>query len=96
VNLRDHLQALPPDALLPAGWLLAQLDSEPRLAPQAGPTPSPAPDEMLTAEEAGRRLGMSRRWAYEHADELPFTRRLPGGALRFSSRGLERWKESRR
>jgi excisionase family DNA binding protein len=54
------------------------------------------PDHLLTAKEAGSRLGVDKRWLYRHADELPFTRRLTGGTVRFSARGLERWKESRR
>jgi hypothetical protein len=54
------------------------------------------PDQMLTAEEAGGQLGVGVRWMYRHADKLPFTRRLTGGTLRFSARGLERWKETRR
>lgn len=53
-------------------------------------------DRLLTAEEAGKRLGVGRRWIYRHASTLPFTRRLTGGTLRFSERGLERWIETRK
>jgi excisionase family DNA binding protein len=53
------------------------------------------PDRLLTVLEAADRLGVSKRWMYRKADELPFTRRLSGGTLRFSASGLDRWKESR-
>ncbi len=53
-------------------------------------------DRLLTADEAAVRLGVSRRWVYRKAGALPFTRRLARGTLRFSERGLERWKETRR
>jgi excisionase family DNA binding protein len=55
------------------------------------------PDRLLSIDEAAERLGVSRRWVYRHADTLDFTRRLTAtGPLRFSERGLERWKESKR
>jgi predicted DNA-binding transcriptional regulator AlpA len=53
-------------------------------------------DQLLTADQVAVRLGVDRRWVYRRADALPFTRRLSRGTLRFSARGLERWKESRR
>lgn len=66
-------------------------------APAAAPAPaSNGTDRLLKAGEAGALLGVDRRWMYRHADSLPFTRRLSGGTLRFSARGLERWKETRR
>ena len=49
------------------------------------------PDRLLTAEELAKRLHASRRYVYEHADEFPFTVRLPGRMVRFSERGYERW-----
>ena len=53
-------------------------------------------DRLLTVVEAGERLGVDRRWLYRRADALPFTRRLSRGTLRFSEKGLEKWKEARR
>jgi excisionase family DNA binding protein len=53
------------------------------------------PDTLLTAQQAADRLGVSKRWMYAHADTLPFTKRLTGGTVRFSSRGLDRWKGRR-
>ena len=68
-----------------------------QVAPAAPPQPARngGPDRLLTAQEAADRLGVSKRWMYRKADELPFTRRIGEGTLRFSERGLERWKETR-
>jgi excisionase family DNA binding protein len=52
-------------------------------------------DRLLTVDETAKRLGVSRRWVYRRADELPFARRIAGGLLRFSERGLERYQDSR-
>lgn len=52
-------------------------------------------DRLLTAAEAAELLGVDRRWIYRKADDLPFTRRLSSGTLRFSKRGLERWSKRR-
>ena len=48
------------------------------------------PDRLLSAEVAAERMGVSKRYIYNHADTLPFTKRL-GRTVRFSERGLERW-----
>lgn len=61
------------------------------------PRHSPAPpDRLLGAKEASQRTGMSTRWLYLHADELPFAHRTSGRAIRFSERGIERWKALKR
>jgi excisionase family DNA binding protein len=64
-----------------------------------GPTPTPtlpAPslngDRLLTPQEAADRLGVEKRWLYEHADDLPFRRKL-GGHVRYSERGLNQYME---
>ena len=54
-----------------------------------------APDQLLTAAEAGVRLGYTRDWVYRHADALPFTVRIPGGRPRFSAQGLARYLRHR-
>lgn len=82
------------EALRAALW--ARLTTPAAPSPAMAPNGSGAPDRLLTAVEAAQRLGVAKRWIYRHADSLPFTRRLTGGTLRFSARGLERWKESRR
>jgi excisionase family DNA binding protein len=76
-------------------WARLQL-TRPAVVATSSSTAAPEPDRLLSAEEAAERLGVGKRWMYRHAGELPFTRRLTGGTLRFSSRGLERWKEARR
>ena len=82
------------EALRARLWARLQASS----APQA-PTPASGgngkADHLLTAQETAERLGVSARWVYRKADELPFTRRIGEGTLRFSERGMERWKESR-
>jgi len=60
-----------------------------------GSPPPPLPDQLLTADEAGAILAVDKRWLYDHANDLPFTRRLSPGKLRFSERGLERWLRTR-
>src|SRR3990172_5938467 len=45
---------------------------------------------LLDAATAATLLGMSKRWLYEHADRLPFTRRI-GRTLRFDETGLRDW-----
>ena len=49
-----------------------------------------AQDQNLSVKEAARRLSVSPRYLYSHADEYPFTRRI-GRRVLFSKRGLERW-----
>ena len=57
-------------------------------APKSEPAQA---DQLLTASEAAKRLGVSKRYIYAHRDEYPFARRLGPKTLRFSERGLERW-----
>ena len=58
-----------------------------------GGTPHRAqePEKLLTAKEVAETLSMTSRWVYDHASALPFTRRLGSKAVRFSSRGLEKY-----
>lgn len=58
-------------------------------------TPTSTPDRLLTAAEAASLLGVNRRWIYDHADQIPGTRRLSARCLRFSERKLRRWFEQR-
>jgi excisionase family DNA binding protein len=83
------------EALKAALWHRLQASAVPA-PPQVSRNGSETQDELLTASEAAPLLGVSKRWMYRKADELPFTRRLSGGTLRFSRKGLERWKETRR
>jgi predicted DNA-binding transcriptional regulator AlpA len=53
-------------------------------------------DELLTVKQAAELLHMSESWVYRHADRLPFTRRLSPKALRFSKKGLIKYRDSRK
>jgi len=83
------------ESLRAALWARLQATAVVRVVPDTSGAQK-EPDRLLSADEAGGRLGVGRRWMYRHADTLPFTRRLSGGTLRFSERGLERWQASRR
>jgi len=48
-------------------------------------------DTLLTADETAKRMGVSRRWVYRKAPQLPFARRTSRKHLRFSEAGLRRW-----
>jgi predicted DNA-binding transcriptional regulator AlpA len=72
---------------------LARLVSPNGSHPAAGPA---EPDRLLTADEAAPIIGMTPRWLYRHAKQLPFARRLSRKALRFSEAGLRRYMASRR
>jgi len=47
-----------------------------------------AAGELVSVDRAARILGVSRSYIYEHANELPFVHRLPGGGVRVSVRRL--------
>lgn len=51
-------------------------------------------DLNVSADEAARRLGLSKDYLYRHADELPFTVKI-GRRVLFSARGLEKWNRQR-
>jgi len=53
-------------------------------------------DKLLDPREAAELLNVKVGWLYRHSKTLPFARKLSRKALRFSKRGLLRWKESRR
>ena len=88
-DLRRAAEALPSGSsvTLPREALLAALNGD---SDHVSPTPE-APDRLLTVHEAAARLGVSRRYVYQHAVSYPFTRRLSPKVLRFSERGVERW-----
>jgi len=60
------------------------------------PQPVAASDRLLTADEAARRLAMSKRWLYANASTLPFARRVSRRSVRFSERELEHWQLRRK
>lgn len=56
----------------------------------------PEKDHLLNPEETATRLGVTVKWLYRHAKQLPFTKRLSRKALRFSEQGLQRWLTAKR
>jgi hypothetical protein len=61
-----------------------------------GEEASPAADRWLTAEQAAPLLGVTVRWMYDHAKNLPFAKRLSRKCLRFSESGLVRYRDRQR
>lgn len=79
----------------------ADLTRSPRIAilplrrkgPQRALTPNPAmSDPLLTVEDVGRRLNVSKDWVWDHCSrkkpKLPFIR-MGDGALRFRASAIE-------
>jgi len=80
--------------LAAAQWALA---SRLRLPAAAAPNDPPGEaDRLLAPAEAAERLGVTTRWLYRHANQLPFTRRLSRKVLRFSEVGLRRYLDGKR
>ena len=84
------------EALRATLWARLQGASVPATPPHQRDGNPTGEDRLLTVGEVAVRLGVDRRWVYRKADALPFTRRLSRGTLRFSERGLERWKQTRK
>ena len=95
--MRDELQfvlriarELPPEQL---PRLLGELEeirctALSRIAMPISPQSSDS-DELLSVEEASRRLSVSKDYLYRHSEEFTFTRRM-GRKLLFSRIGIER------
>ena len=52
-------------------------------------------DQLLTVQEAAKRLALSPDTLYRKARDLPFTVTLPGRQTRFSSQGIDRFLKAR-
>ena len=75
--------------------LAAELERA-RMQMQLNTTSTPQPesratDEWVDATEAGKLIGMSRSWCYEHRSEL--SGRHHGAAVRFPMRGIRSYLE---
>jgi excisionase family DNA binding protein len=95
--MRNELQTVLMAAReLPAGELprlLGELEEIRCTAMARLTAPAPAQaqaDELLSAPEAARRLGISQDYLYHHHGDLPFTRRV-GRRLLFSALGIEKY-----
>lgn len=93
---------LPPESILPLLTKINVLQSIlltrlPEISTIAnGNRDLPIKDHLLNPEETATRLGVTVRWLYRHAKQLPFTRRLSRKALRFSEQGLQCWLAPKR
>jgi excisionase family DNA binding protein len=96
-DLRRAAELLPAGSslTLPREALLAALDGAGDRKSAQASTAVPEVDHLLTAKEVAKRLEVSARYVYAHRRSFPFTKELPGGAVRFSERGLNRWIERR-
>jgi predicted DNA-binding transcriptional regulator AlpA len=66
-----------------------------RLLASQSAVPEQSVDQLLTAEEVAKALGVTRRWVQRRARRLPFARRLSAHAVRYSESGLKRWMANR-
>lgn len=78
-ELAAALSGLSTEAMV---WLVEQ---------RPGPKGTPQEERLLTARAVAELAGVSTRWVYEHADDLPFTKRLSGDTVRFAERGFREW-----
>ena len=93
-DLRRIAELLPPGGsiTLPRDEVLAALDTTSaavRPVAVAG-----EPETWLTAEECAKRLNVTKRWCYDHADKLG-GRRLSRRCVRFSTRAVDRYMARR-
>jgi len=78
---------------------MALLPMTRRKAPQRALTPNPAmADPLLTVEDVGHRLNVSKDWVWDHCSRknprLPFIR-MGDGALRFRASAIEAFIDER-
>lgn len=90
-DLRRALEVLPAGTslTLPRDELLRAIAEAPRV--DIGVAVDA--ERWLSAEDVAKLLGVSKRYVYAHVPDFPFAKRLPGGGVRFSDRGLQRWME---
>jgi excisionase family DNA binding protein len=67
-----------------------RLLSRSRAADYGRTKPPDKSDQLLTVEEAAKRLGCSKDWLYRQSKKLPFVLRV-GRHLRFSELGIEKY-----
>lgn len=107
MTLRSQLEALPPDALLPAGWVLERLDPDPPAPALADPKPASWREKLWTApaetrigvRELQEATGRSRDWVYRATSAKAGDDRIPhrklDGELVFQIGELRDWIRSR-
>lgn len=60
-----------------------------------GGSPAPSGDEWLTPADAAEVMGVTRRWIYNHRDQLPWVKKIDGRNIRCSRDGLRRYMLTR-
>ncbi|HTT75878.1 MAG TPA: hypothetical protein VMF50_07850 [Candidatus Binataceae bacterium] len=71
--------------------------SRKRKRPPKPPKPAPPPTAWnLDINDLIVRTGKSRRWLFEHSDELPFIRRVTKKTIIGNAVRLERWLDGER
>jgi predicted DNA-binding transcriptional regulator AlpA len=105
-KLRELLSALPPDALVPVGWVVEHLDSEAEEPCSAVDEPSwqvklwEVPGETrLSVRDVAEATGHSTGWVYKRTCETA-TERIPhrkvnGGGLVFLAAEIREWLKAR-
>lgn len=79
---------------LPAGTSFTR-DAVLELLGGAGASLPATADELLTAEQAAERLGVSVDWLYRRTGRLPFARKLSRRVVRYSAAGLAAYLAAR-
>lgn len=97
----ERLDSLPDEELPEVLAVLRELEARVWMRLSRPPEPTgngaepPTEDRMLKVEDAAEILGVTEDWLYDHADDLPFARKLGPRTRRFSRAGMYRWLETR-
>jgi hypothetical protein len=107
MTLRSQLEALPPEAMLPAAWILERLDPEPAAPAPADSEPASwreriwtvAAETRIGAAEVAEAVGRSRDYVYRATSPKAGEDRIPhrklDGELVFQVGELRQWIRSR-
>ena len=76
-------------------WIEADAKAGGRIDAASSTPVDSSSDRLISADAVAEVLGCSRRYVYAHRHKFPFAKELPGGTVRFSERGLQRWMQKR-
>ncbi len=97
MTLLERLRAMPPGSLVPAAWVVTELEAAleaPALHTSAN-GPRSADDQLLTVQEVAERFGLTRDWLYRHWKTVGGVK-LGRKVLRFPAAALPRYLATRR